>query len=260
MEKEAIDFSLEENEEKDLQLALNLSILVPKEKRRLSDSQGDSSNSSLSDSQENSQGSENNESIPLWRFNRIRRVPKEANQFSISLQEIFDSSEEILSTVITTYDLDLEWLLENIPLIQLVPTIIVHGHQKEEHKEVGKMKMYCPPLPIPYGTHHGKMFIIYYKSRVRIAISTSNLNAKDYERKTQGIWMEDFPLKEKDSPASSEFEITLRDYVKRIKVDDTPLASFDFSKTKAILITSIPGYFQGQNMFKYGHLSLQRHL
>ena len=32
---------------------------------------------------------------------------------------------------------------------------------------------------------------------LRVAITTANLIQKDYERKTQGIWLQDFPKKKK---------------------------------------------------------------
>ena len=41
------------------------------------------------------------------------------------------------------------------------------------------------PMPISYGCNHGKVIILWYPDRIRVAITTSNLLKVDFERKTQ---------------------------------------------------------------------------
>jgi hypothetical protein len=78
---------------------------------------------------------------------------------------------------------------------------------------------YHKPWVLDYGCHHGKMMLLFWKGTpimraiasvagthtracinaiidtLRVAITTANLIQKDYERKTQGIWLQDFPKK-----------------------------------------------------------------
>ena len=42
-------------------------------------------------------------------------------------------------------------------------------------------------MPISYGCNHGKLFVIIYSNRIRVAVSTANLLKVDYERKSQVI-------------------------------------------------------------------------
>ncbi|PRP75821.1 hypothetical protein PROFUN_08815 [Planoprotostelium fungivorum] len=199
-------------------------------------------------------------SVPLYRFNSMPGLTSQGNAHSIRLKDIFSTEEEILSVLLTTYMLDLDWLLETIPLLTMVPLTVVHGMSNIQAFKRDKMTVHCPPLPLSYGTNHGKMFAIFYENKVRIAISTANLVAPDYDRKTQGIWMEDFSRKKEDSPPTSAFEETITDYVRRIKADPKPFSSFDFSSSKVILITSVPGHFQGESLDRYGHMALRKAL
>lgn len=90
-----------------------------------------------------------------------------------------------------------------MPHLTEIPTILVHGEKDlqaiaKEASHYPKFRMHAPKLPIQYGTHHGKLFIlctyffvvlslitIDYSDKVRIAVSTANLLQIDYERKTQ---------------------------------------------------------------------------
>lgn len=88
--------------------------------------------------------------------------------------------------------------------------------------------LHAPPLPIQFGTHHSKFFILGNKDYVRIAIHTANLIQVDWENKTQGLWKQDFPRKtrardpennpsEKFDRCSSEFEDDLVLYLQALK-------------------------------------------
>ena len=56
--------------------------------------------------------------------------------------------------------------------------------------------MHSPRMPTQYGTYHSKAFILKYVTGVRVIIHTANLIYVDCNNKTQGIWWQDFPLKE----------------------------------------------------------------
>lgn len=57
----------------------------------------------------------------------------------------------------------------------------------------------------PFGTHHTKMFIVFYSAAVRVVITTANFIEKDWIAMTQAVWFQDFPLRSADSPALTVF-------------------------------------------------------
>ena len=119
------------------------------------------------------------------------------------------------------------------------------------------MKFIFPKLPLEYGVHHGKMMILYYKHKVRVIITTANLIHVDYEKKTQGLWYQDFPKKAVNKQTKDQFSTTLIDYVSTLGVDTSKLHHYDFSSANVILLTSVPGYHRGATVNKYGHMQLR---
>jgi tyrosyl-DNA phosphodiesterase-1 len=48
---------------------------------------------------------------------------------------------------------------------------------------------HAPPLPIGYGTHHSKAFLLGYKhGGLRLIVHTANMIYPDCSNKTQGLW------------------------------------------------------------------------
>lgn len=79
--------------------------------------------------------------------------------------------------------------------------------------------LHKPQLPISYGTHHSKAMILVYPKGVRIIVHTANLIHTDWNYKSQGLWMQDFPWKSQDClHAKSPFENDLVDYISVLKV------------------------------------------
>ena len=125
-----------------------------------------------------------------------------------------------------------------------------------------------------YGCHHSKYFIIGSKDGVRVAIHTANLISCDINNKSQGIWMQDFPIKTAGAPATSDFEeqlvkyfLSLQKHAARMPMswrglgdafDDEPLTiagalrKFDYSGAKARLVASTPGYHSGADLHSFG--------
>lgn len=50
-----------------------------------------------------------------------------------------------------------------------------------------------PPLPLAYGSHHTKMVLLVHRRGLRVAILTGNFIRADWDAKTQGIYVQDFP-------------------------------------------------------------------
>lgn len=89
------------------------------------------------------------------------------------------------------YMVDLGFLLSCIPSDSRskVPITIVHGERGESKERLKaqvkesyfNVKLISPDLPISYGTHHTKAFIIYFKDRtMRVVIHTANLISRDW--------------------------------------------------------------------------------
>ena len=59
-------------------------------------------------------------------------------------------------------------------------------------------------------------------------------------------------------PIQCEFRDTLIDLVSRFGVSGAFLNKYDFSKTKAIIVVSLPGVYNEDNLELYGHLRLRK--
>lgn len=80
--------------------------------------------------------------------------------------------------------------------------------------------LHKPPLRLSYGTHHSKAMFLIYPTGVRIVVHTANLIYIDWNNKSQGLWMQDFPFKSGASPdsGSSPFENDLVEYLQALQV------------------------------------------
>ena len=202
------------------------------------------------------------------------------NRRCLSMRDII-AGDDIQSIVLFNYLVDLDWLLDEVPLISSVPCSIFHG----AHHDL-LLPSYADAFPlitvakvqvtIPYGTHHSKLGFIFYKHGVRLFIGTNNLIPVDNIYKTQGIYVQDFPLKPPSSEgnaSTSDFEQDLVNYLSEIKVDkNSPslqlstqvllelirqVKRYDFKDAEVILVASVPGHHSGPNLKKWGHLRLR---
>jgi tyrosyl-DNA phosphodiesterase-1 len=163
---------------------------------------------------------------------------------------------------------DVTWIYETFPALAKVPVTIVHGEDQIAKMEgqPASWALHLPKFPrgMPYsGSIHGKIFLLGYSTRLRVVISTANLLMEDYDRKTQALWYQDFPLKDPSaSQSANDFEETLCDFLTTMQLPQhaTKLRAFDFSSAKVVLISSVPGYHGGQKLHQYGHMKLRRFL
>jgi hypothetical protein len=148
-----------------------------------------------------------------------------------------------------------------------------------------------------FGSHHSKFFLLCYPSRMRFIVTTGNLVPRDFERKTQAIWWQDFPLRRdgRDPPASStDFGRQLAAYLRALQPAevtgqsqpaaaaaassssstgpaDAPRAGpramlaavlsqlnlFDFAAARVALVTSVPGDSRRGEGPQYGRLRMR---
>jgi len=194
-----------------------------------------------------------------------------ANAACVGVADIL--AGDVASVLLTTYEIELDWLLTAAPVLRTVPVTIVHGQRSTVHVPAsleGTWTIRAPHMPLPYGVHHSKLFLVYLRSGVlRVAVSTANLIQIDYEHKTQGIWVQEFPRKQQQqqqqqqaaaAAADTDFENTLADYVMRVagNVAAAHVREYDFSGATATLLLSVPGTYTGKDMWRYGHLQLRR--
>lgn len=139
-----------------------------------------------------------------------------------------------------------------------------------------QVTVHAPPLPIPYGTHHSKFFILKYATGVRVVIHTANLIFCDCNNKTQGLYCQDFPLLPTGSadggssaaaaaaaqrPPGADFGAALLQYVRRLELPaeaaaavEAALSTADFSAARVALVPSAPGRHRGAALTQFGHM------
>ncbi|VEU44282.1 unnamed protein product [Pseudo-nitzschia multistriata] len=143
---------------------------------------------------------------------------------------------------ITTYILDVDYLLHELPELLDIPLVVIVYQYKDFSsreeawiREVSSKKEHNlalvernprdPPrtesnplkVRMPYGCHHTKMTLVGYSSgRLRVHIHTSNLRQGDVHDKCQGAFLQDFLPKTEDQLCNfvtSDFEESLVTYL-----------------------------------------------
>lgn len=227
---------------------------------------------------ENHQFDISHDRFPLiFRLMRVQGLPEWANKESVVIDDIIEGN--ILVAILSNYMVDIEWLKSACPKLWQVPhVLIVHGESGSRVDDLQKKKpvnwvLHKPPLPISYGTHHSKAMFLVYEKGVRVIIHTANLIHVDWNNKTQGLWMQDFPYKNVQSLSeSSLFETDLIDYLNTLKwpglrvnlpkfgeINFTAsfFKKFDYSGSTVRLVASVPGYHAGSNLNKWGHMKIR---
>ncbi|CAL9230355.1 unnamed protein product [Arabidopsis halleri] len=175
---------------------------------------------------------------------------------------------------------DVDWLMSACPKLANIPQVmVIHGEGDGRQEYIQRKKpvnwiLHKPRLPISFGTHHSKAIFLVYPQGVRVVVHTANLIHVDWNNKSQGLWMQDFPWKDddKDPPKGCGFEGDLIDYLTvlkwpefsanlpgrgNVKINAAFFKKFDYSDAKVRLIASVPGYHTGLNLKKWGHMKLR---
>ncbi|KAF5474729.1 hypothetical protein F2P56_006600 [Juglans regia] len=219
-----------------------------------------------------------NDKLP-WTFRllQVKELPAWANTSCVSLSDVIQG--DILIAILSNYMVDIDWLLPACPALGKIPhVLVVHGEGDGTLDHMKRNKpanwiLHKPPLPISFGTHHSKAMILVYPKGVRIIVHTANLIYVDWNNKSQGLWMQDFPWKDQNSPSKGcGFENDLIDYLSALKwpefcvklpalgnfnINPTFFRKFDYSNAAVRLIASVPGYHRGTNLKKWGHMKLR---
>ena len=153
----------------------------------------------------------------------------------LSLTDLFhaESNNPIDEVLLLDYLFDLNFIMEELPMLcdGSIPVLLLHGDKNvhsawREHGAENEQSLLYAALSRPFfswrfvnvkltkeqfGTHHTKMCVIFFKNGVRICIHTANLLAGDKNAMTQGMFVQDFPLKQQKYTRSSAMHTTVID-------------------------------------------------
>lgn len=189
------------------------------------------------------------------------------SQDAIRAEDIIYPKHKVIKALVSSYVVDMDWLCglfnPDTPLL-----IIKHGNDSGTFKlnERSNTFLCHPPMrltakgSLAHGAMHVKFFIIYFPDRVRVAISTGNAVAFDYQTIENSIWMQDFPLQTPQARRQdpNEFLTRLEDLLCQMGVpgrfsDD--LRNYNFDSAEARLVTSIQGSYPIEQA-RYGLVDL----
>ncbi|GMH40675.1 hypothetical protein BSKO_08579 [Bryopsis sp. KO-2023] len=208
----------------------------------------------------------------LWVRGLAERVNSGA--FGVKLRHLMSGGSMNVAFV-SNFMIDFPSLLSACPELSSVKKmIVVHGEKgvsavniRRAAETVGyqDLVVHGPPLPVSYGTHHTKAFIIGFETGVRVVVHTANLIYADCNSKTQGVWWQDFPKKKPDGRENSEFGLDLLGYLTALKLPRQAneimtnlVNAHDFSSARVKLVASVPGYHKGEDLERYGHMRLRQ--
>ena len=209
-----------------------------------------------------------------------------------------DVNEGIDWMVISNFVIDFDFLLEELPELLSIPTVLVVYGSKESSEARWKYYATQPdgscavdflnldpsapkrsssnPLKVqmPWGCHHTKLFLIGYSSgRLRVVVHTANLRWNDVHMKTQGAFIQDFLPKTRTSSQTSDFEESLVSYLETYHFNKariwkkgtserhsliTQMRQYDFSTAIGVLIPSSPGYHKAVPSKAVGYLKVRQ--
>ncbi|KAH1252780.1 Tyrosyl-DNA phosphodiesterase 1 [Glycine max] len=212
-----------------------------------------------------------------FRLLHVQGLPPWANTSCVSIGDVIQG--DIKVAILSNYMVDIDWLVPACPALSKVPhVLVIHGESDGRVDYIKRSKpanwiLHKPSLPISFGTHHSKAMMLIYPQGVRVIVHTANLIYVDWNNKSQGLWMQDFPWKDQNSLSKgSGFENDLVEYLSVLKWPEFSVnlpflgsvsicpsffRKFDYSDARVRLIASVPGYHSGSSLKKWGHMKLR---
>ncbi|KAJ6367541.1 hypothetical protein OIU78_000160 [Salix suchowensis] len=199
---------------------------------------------------------------------RVKELPAWANTSCVSINDVIKG--DILAAILSNYMVDMDWFTHVRQLQKFLMSWLFMGRVKR--RKPANWIMHKPRLPISFGTHHSKAMFLVYPRGVRVIVHTANLIFVDWNNKSQGLWMQDFPWKEEEPGKGCGFENDLVDYLSMLKwpefivklpnlgsisINASFFKKFDYSNAVVRLIASVPGYHTDANLRKWGHMKLR---
>ncbi|KEG07601.1 tyrosyl-DNA Phosphodiesterase (Tdp1) [Trypanosoma grayi] len=229
---------------------------------------------------------------PFW-VNKVDALDVDSPS-ALTLSDILycnvqDQDEVWSHVLLASYMIDINWIFRVVPsLLHIKEELLIVSGEKGYAKKFassssvyagmknGRVKVVEPNLPIPFGVHHSKFALCVNAKGIRVAVFTANLIPDDWTKKSQGIYVQDFPriryTSEKDMvnflPGPSKdtrgcrFKNELYKYLDHYNVlfsasdhggiPNTLLDQFDFAEASVELIASVPGYHRGPDAGSFG--------
>ncbi|XP_064403592.1 tyrosyl-DNA phosphodiesterase 1-like isoform X2 [Halichondria panicea] len=228
-------------------------------------------------------------STAFFYFTKVRNIAPRFNEptMAIGIKDLLSESVgDLVMSAQFNYVFDLPWLIQQYPEAKRsTPMLIVYGDQREttlqlrrDAKLFPNITLFPARLEIMFGTHHSKMMFLRYKSGMRVIVHTANLIAKDWDQKTQGVWISPMfpssntttrPSSYLSQPSSStashctNFQHDLLEYLdayggSALNEWKKWIRNHDMSSARVRLIASVPGAHTGSSMHKWGHLKLRK--
>lgn len=207
---------------------------------------------------------------PAMYLTKVRGISPRFNEtaVAIDIRDILDvSMGTMIASVQFNYMFDINWLMHQYPVeSRNKPLLVVHGDHgnarselEKESKPFSNIRLVQAQLPLPFGKHHSKMMLLLYDVGMRVVIHTANLIPRDWDQKTQGVWVSPmFPKSTKSSPFQADLLAYLSAYNRSgLDVWRRYVSSHDMSGTNVQLVASVPGRHSASSMSQWGHMKLR---
>lgn len=208
-------------------------------------------------------------------FHLLRLGKPGAQPHCIGLQDIVLPGAQL--AIVCNFKFDVPWMWTTAPALQTCENVlIVHGGTTEQTAEwqaflaamgAAERVSFVRPWTPSYGSVHSKMFVLFYERGCRVCVHTSNMIQVDWDFKTQGAYVRDFPVLNGEGSnrnRDDDFKRQLQRYFavalrgsKACRQVQSRLQAYDFSSAGVALVTSVPGAHGGVDAAAYGHLRLR---
>ena len=208
-------------------------------------------------------------------FTTVDGIDDEYNEYpkAVSLKHILSSDfGDLNALILFSYMVDMDWILEQLPrLKRSIPILMVVQFDslsqlqdiRIRFSRFPNIKFLRPHLPIPFGTHHSKMLLLFYADGMRVVVTTANFIPVDWAMKTQGVWISPyFPLLESKIETSSNFQNDLVEYLqayqdRMFEFSIEKILKHEMTNVSIRLVASVPGYHKGEHKYKWGHMKMR---
>ena len=116
-----------------------------------------------------------------------------ANRHAVSLEDVFAGEWHFAFLANSVVDLD--WLVGRVPrLLEAPSTLAVDARGAPVASAVPPTMRVFSPEVSSHGVHNSKAAFLFFHDRVRLCVHTAGYTAEDWQHRTQGVWMQEFPL------------------------------------------------------------------
>ncbi|CAG8522773.1 1833_t:CDS:10 [Funneliformis caledonium] len=160
---------------------------------------------------------------------------------------------------------DFAWLSSKLPNNRQI--VLAKDWRKEDNESQGLngipntkyLIVHAPKAENGFGCFHAKLMLLFFDKWMRVVISSGNLVPQDWELCENGVFIQDFLVRDKSKEFNGlqGFARDINDFLVSMGLKThivNLLPEYDYSKSKATLIPSIPGIHKGmENIKRFGH-------